>query len=139
MDNAIAYEIKACLHSGTGDLELECDSMTSLTLMLDAPITYDKLSSYVMACRELQVNLGSVSETTLVNNLCSTILPALEVDLCDFSCKESSLYIAMMCARGQSSCCAGWALMCSDACRTHPVTLGHMDSTAHFPGALLPC
>lgn len=53
MDNAIAYEVKACLHSGTGDLERECDSMTSLTLMLDAPITYDKLSSYVMACREL--------------------------------------------------------------------------------------
>lgn len=53
MDNAIAYEIKASVHSGTGDLEQEHDSVTSLTLMLDEPITYDKLSSYVMACREL--------------------------------------------------------------------------------------
>ncbi len=75
MDNAIAYEIKASVHSGPGDLEQEHDSLTSLTLMLDEPITYNKLSSYVMACRELLVNLGSVSETTLINNLCSTNLP----------------------------------------------------------------
>lgn len=53
MDNEIAYEIKASLHSGTGDLEPECDGVTSLTLMSDAPITYDKLYSCVMACREL--------------------------------------------------------------------------------------
>jgi len=53
MDNAIACVIKASLHLGTGDLEPECDSVTSLTLMLDAPITYDKLYSCVMACREL--------------------------------------------------------------------------------------
>lgn len=72
MDNAIAYEIKASVHSGPGDLEQEHDSVTSLTLMLDE---HNKLSSYVMACRELLVNLGSVSETTLINNLCSTNLP----------------------------------------------------------------
>ncbi len=53
MDNAIAYEIKASVHSGTRDLEQEHDSVTSLTLMLDEPFMYDKLSSYVMACREL--------------------------------------------------------------------------------------
>lgn len=53
MDNATAYEIKASVHSGTGDLEQEHDSVTSLTLMSDELITYDKLSSYVMACREL--------------------------------------------------------------------------------------
>lgn len=49
MDNAIAYEIKASLHLGAGDLEPKHDRLTSLTLMLDAAITYDKLSSYVMA------------------------------------------------------------------------------------------
>lgn len=87
MDNVIAYEIKAPLHPVTRDLKLACDGLTSLTLMLDAQITYDTfLTRY-----DLQRIIGQFrpgSEATLVNNLRSTILPVLDVDLCDLSCKE---------------------------------------------------
>lgn len=79
MDNVIAYEIKAPLRPGTGDLEPACDCVTSLTLMLDAPITYGKLFSY------LQRIIGQFRRHDPCQQPMFHHPSVLEVDLCDFS------------------------------------------------------